>query len=211
MMGWYKWRAGNFGTASGEWQPNDYLNHWGNGVHATQNIFGGGFEGTTNFYISPAGGDSQAVSDQAGIFMYSQGTETGGIHNGSTTGQYNCLVRMDHMLDGEVTQSVPFHKAEWQHICVRFIDADGNEEVVLTINGENVGGAEAPGNHESPHGDHKVIWGALRADAGHMNGRMNQFAYWDTFLTDAEVENIYNEQKRRYLGHGKYRRMGEEF
>ena len=139
-----------------------------------ENIYGGGFNGRTSFYMSPS-----VTSESHGVLNYS---DAGGTNAFSTTADHGANDGNWHMR--AFTTTGPDVGVTTTKFYV-----DGVLKQTGTSNSE----------HDNPDGDGLMRWGSWTGGYGNMEGDMNHFMYYEKVLTDAEILQIYNATKKRYL------------
>ena len=153
FIGWYKYNIGSSNQRS-------------------DNIYGGGFNGRTSFYLSPGG-----TSTNSGALRYS---EAGSANSFSVTGNHGTT-------DGN-----------WHMFATRDFGPDGNHTTQVYIDGEFVQTATSNASHDTVDGAESVVWGNWSGTYGNMNGRTNLFMYYNRTLSANEIKQIYNATRGRF-------------
>jgi hypothetical protein len=139
----------------------------------SENIYGGGFDSRTSFYMSPGG-----TSASHGVLNYS---DAGSANGYSTTSDHGANDGNWHMRAYTVTgpdvgvQTTKFY-------------VDG---VLKQTNNSN-------SSHDNPDGTNTMRWGSWTGGYGNLAGDLNHFIYYERVLSDDEILNIYNITKTKY-------------
>lgn len=138
-----------------------------------ENIYGGGFDGRTSFYMSPSG-----TSASHGVLNYSNA----GSANGYST--------------------VADHGANDGNWHMRAYTMTGPDVGVQTTKFYVDGVLKQTGNsnssHDSPGGNAYMRWGSWTGGYGNLEGDLNHFIYYERVLSDDEIMQVYNATKSRY-------------
>ena len=144
-----------------------------NSGQQSENIYGGGFDGKTSFYMSPSG-----TSASHGVLNYS---DAGGTNGFSTVADHGANDGNWHLRAYPVTgpdvgvQTTKFY-------------VDGVLKQTGTSNS----------SHDNPDGNAYMRWGSWTGGYGNLEGDLNHFIYYERILTDAEILQVYNATKSRY-------------
>jgi hypothetical protein len=150
---WFKWQVGST-------------------FQRADNIYGGGFNGRTSFYLSPGG-----TSNSHGLLRYSDAGSANSYSvtssHGLNDGQWHCLVGRDSGPDGN-------HTSEFW--------ADGE---LKQIGNSNTA-------HEVNDGTQQMTWGSWSTTYGNFGGQTNMYMYWDRAISDDEIRQVYNATRGRF-------------
>ena len=144
-----------------------------NSTQRAQNIYGGGFQSKTSFYLSPGG-----TSSSRGILRYP---------NSGTTGAYS-------------STNTQFSSNE-QWICFAATDKNvsgGTYETKLYLNGQPISSSTASASFVAPTGDGKFTWGSWSASYGNATMKSNLFMYYNRTLTAEEILQNYEATRERF-------------
>jgi len=146
---------------------------YGNGNQRAENIYGGGFNGQTSFYLSPGG-----TSAYHGALRYS---------DASSANSYQVYGTGHGGNDGN-----------WHMFTTTDTGGDGNQTTKLYIDGILKQTVQSNASHDTPDGTRQMTWGSWSAGYGNFNGRSNCYMYYERTLSDDEVLGIYNATKNRF-------------
>lgn len=136
------------------------------------NIYGGGFDQRTNFYMSPGG-----TSESDGVLAYSDGGSTANFSSnpgGGNDGQWH--MRAFTMTGPDIgTQTLKYYR---------------DAELKSTQNSADT--------HDNPDGNGLIRWGSWSNTYGNLTGHLNGFMYYDRVLNQNELQQVYNATKTRY-------------
>ena len=151
-----------------------YKYNYGGGTQRNNNIYGGGFNGETSFYLSPGG-----TSQSHGVLRYSDvgGTNSYGVTGGGHGGN-----------DGN-----------WHMFGAVDGGGDGNQSTKLYIDGVLKQTGTSNSSHDTPDSTAQLVWGSWSKSYGNFNGRSNCFMYWERQLSADEMLRVYNGMKKRFV------------
>lgn len=169
FMGWYKFLTNPDNTASV---------HQRHGV----NIYGGGFESRTSFYLSV-----QGFGNKQGVLRYS--------NNGNSNENYT------------VNNTHGANDNEWHMFASTDTGGDSAQITKLYIDGvhvqtRNLSTHPTTDPHPTPKTDGRsplIVWGGWSPTYGNFTGRTNCFGYYERVLSDAEILQNYNALKPRFI------------
>lgn len=146
----------------------------GSTFQIAENIYGGGFNSQTSFYISPSG-----TSLSTGVLHYSPGNTNNFSNNYTTNGTSEPGGSDDawHMHTHTTTYSGP------NTFTSRFY-IDGVEKSAV-INASNY----------TPWASGQITWGSWAGTYGNYSGFMNLFMYYERTLSPSEVKLLYQNQR----------------
>jgi len=148
--------------------------NYGSEYQRSDNIYGGGFHGETSFYLSPSG-----TSASHGVLRYSDIGGTNGYSVTSSTNGGN---------DGN-----------WHMFSSTDTGGDGNQTTKVYIDGVLKQTGTSNASYDTPDSTCQLVWGSWSQTYGNFGGRSNCFMYYEKVLTAAEMLNIYNSMKRRFI------------
>lgn len=145
---------------------------YGTTTQRSENIYGGGFDGRTSFYLVPGG-----TSTYNGLLRYSDAGSTNsysiGDSYGATDNNWHCWAAVDYGPDY-------YHKTDF------YIDASYK------------GTATSNTSYDTPDGNAAPIWGSWTTTYGNFGGSTNLFMYYERTLTPAEIYNVYQNTRTRF-------------
>ncbi len=143
-----------------------------NSGQQSANIYGGGFDQRTNFYMSPSG-----TSESDGVLAYSDGGSVANFSSnpgGGNDGQWH--MRAFTMTGPDVgIQTLKYYR---------------DAELKSTQNSADT--------HDNPDGNGLLRWGSWSNGYGNMKGHLNGLMYYDKVLSQEQLEQIYLATKTRY-------------
>ena len=145
----------------------------GNSSQRAQNIYGGGFQSRTSFYLSPGG-----TSSSRGVLRYP---------NSGTTGA------------GNYTSAIFSDEEQW--ICFAATDRNvpgGTYETKRYFNGALIGTNTAGATFVAPTGNGKFTWGSWSGGYGAATMKSNLFMYYNRVLTAEEILQNYEATRERF-------------
>ena len=146
---------------------------YGDSSQRTDNIYGGGFQSETSFYLSPGGSSSSR-----GFLRYP---------NSGSTGSYSRTV-------------TEFNDPQ-QWLCIATTDEDvsgGTYKTILYFNGLYNGESTAGSSFAAPSGTALATWGSWSGGYGPPTMRANCYMYYERTLTAEEILQNYNATKARF-------------
>tara|TARA_R100000081_G_C4778287_1_gene149925 strand:- start:193 stop:999 length:807 start_codon:yes stop_codon:yes gene_type:complete len=145
----------------------------GNSTQRAQNIYGGGFQSKTSFYLSPGG-----TSSSRGVLRYPNTGTTGAGNFSSTTfsskEQWICFAATDRNVPG------------------------GTYETKRYFNGVLIGTNTASASFVAPTGNNKFTWGSWSGSYGAATMEANLFMYYNRVLTDEEIMHNYLATREKF-------------
>ena len=145
----------------------------GNSTQRAQNIYGGGFQSKTSFYLSPGG-----TSSSRGVLRYPNTGTTGAGNFSSTTfsskEQWICFAATDRNVPG------------------------GTYETKRYFNGVLIGTNTASASFVAPTGNNKFTWGSWSGGYGAATMEANLFMYYNRVLTDEEIMHNYLATREKF-------------
>lgn len=137
-----------------------------------ENIYGGGFNSRTSFYLSPSG-----TSNNHGYLRYP---------NSGSADAYG------HQADYDA------NLGDWH--CFATVDSggSGSHQTKFYLDGILRHTYPAPAAHVMPVGDYQMTWGSWSNTYGNFNGSTNLYMYYDRALTDGEILQNFNATKSRF-------------
>jgi|TARA_R100000084_G_scaffold99430_1_gene53804 hypothetical protein len=145
----------------------------GNSTQRAQNIYGGGFQSKTSFYLSPGG-----TSSSRGVLRYPNSGTSGAGNFSSTTFS---------------------SKEQW--ICFAATDRNvpsGTYETKRYFNGVLIGTNTASASFVAPTGNNKFTWGSWSGSYGAATMEANLFMYYNRVLTDEEIMHNYLATREKF-------------
>ena len=140
----------------------------------SQNIYGGGFNGTTSFYMSPGGS-----SESHGYLAYS---DAGGANNFSNISNYGA------------------NDGNWHMRAYTITGPDvGVQTGKFYVDGVLKATGNSNSSHDNPDGSGRMTWGSWTSTYGNMSGYLNLYMYYERVLTDDEILQVYNATKTRFV------------
>jgi len=151
-----------------------YKYNYGSSNQRNNNIYGGGFNGETSFYLSPGG-----TSQSHGALLYSDagGTNSYSVTSGANGGN-----------DGN-----------WHMFGHSNTGGDGNQTTKLYIDGVHKQTGTSNSSYDTPDNTAELVWGSWSKSYGNFNGRSNCFMYYEKVLSDNDMFRIYNGMKKRFI------------
>ena len=146
--------------------------NYGSTYQRGDNIYGGGFNGRTSFYLSPAG-----TSDDHGVLRYS---DAGGTNSYSLIAPYGG------------------NDGNWHMFASTDTGGDGAQVTKFYVDGILKVTGTSPVNHDTPDGAANMTWGSWSTDYGNFGGRTNIYLYYERVLSDNEIKQVYNAHKGRF-------------
>jgi len=146
--------------------------NYGGGTQRGNNIYGGGFNGRTSFYLSPGG-----TSSSHGVLRYS---DVGGTNSYSVTGNNGG------------------NDGNWHQFAATDEGGDGNQTTKFYIDGVLKQSGTSNGSHDTPDGTSQMTWGSWSNTYGNFNGRSNCYMYYERTLSADEILDVYNATKGRF-------------
>lgn len=143
-----------------------------NSGQLAENIYGGGFNARTAFYLSPSG-----TGTTHGALLYS---DEGSTNSYSVLGNYSAYDDTWHM---------------FTYTCY---GGDGNQTTDLYIDGEYKQTGNSNGLYDTPDGAASMQWGSWTNTYGNVNGYMNCFMYYERVLSADEIALLYNFKRTRF-------------
>lgn len=141
---------------------------------STQNIYGGGFNGATSFYMSPGGS-----SESHGVLNYS---DAGGTNAFSTIGNHGG------------------NDGNWHMRAYTTTGPDvGTQTTKFYLDGVLKQTGNSNSSHDNPDGSGRMTWGSWTATYGNLSGYLNLYMYYERVLTDDEILQVYNATKSRFI------------
>ena len=138
----------------------------------SNNIYGGGFNSRTSWYLSPSG-----TSISHGVLRYSNG---GSADYYSLTGAYGG------------------NDNTWHQFAAVDTGPDGAHTTEVFIDGVSKGSVTSNTNYDTPHGSGQMVWGSWSNTYGNFNGKSNCFMYYNRALDSSEIVHNYNVTKSRF-------------
>lgn len=139
----------------------------------SENIYGGGFDGQTSFYMSPSG-----TSASHGVLNYS---DAGSANAFSTTADHGA------------------NDGNWHMRAYTTTGPDvGVQTTKFYVDGVLKQTGTSNSSHDNPDGTRQMRWGSWTGGYGNMEGDLNHFIYYERVLTDAEILQVYNATRVRY-------------
>lgn len=165
------WRSNNTPTRVGSYTVISWFK-FDNTDQQSENIYGGGFDSRTSFYMSPGG-----TSESDGVLLYSNVGSTNAYSTnpgGGNDGKW-------HMRAYTVTgPDVGIQTAKY------YRDAT----LISTVNSNP--------SHDSPGGTGVMRWGSWTGGYGNLKGHLNGFTYYERVLSEEEILQNYLATKTRY-------------
>tara|TARA_R100001015_G_C4615518_1_gene171519 strand:- start:550 stop:1359 length:810 start_codon:yes stop_codon:yes gene_type:complete len=147
---------------------------YGGGSQRTDNIYGGGFQSKTSFYLSSGG-----TSSARGFLRYPNSGSSGSYSR--TTTEFN-------------------DPQQW--LCMATTDENvheiGGATTKLYFNGLLNGSSTGSSSFAAPSGTNKAVWGSWSGDYGPFSGKSNCFMYYERKLSADEILQNYNATKGRF-------------
>jgi hypothetical protein len=144
-----------------------------NSGQQSENIYGGGFDGNTSFYMSPSG-----TSESHGYLIYSDAGSTNGF---SLTSNYGA------------------NDGNWHMRAYTKTGPDvGVQTAKFYVDGVIKGTSTSNSSHDDTDGLKYMRWGSWTGGYGNMEGDLNHFMYYERVLSDDEILQVYNATKTRY-------------
>ena len=145
----------------------------GGSVQRAENIYGGGFNSQTSFYLSPGG-----YSPQHGVLRYS---DAGSANSYSVTNSNN-----------------GGNDGNWHMFASTDTGGDGNQTTKFYVDGVLKQTGTSNASHDTPDGSSQMVWGSWSRTYGNFTGRTNCYMYYERTLSDIEILNTYNALKSRF-------------
>ena len=148
----------------------------GLGYQNAENIYGGGFKNRTSFVLTPSG-----YKPASGCLFYR--------NDGSSSNRWYTWEEEPDLHGNDI----------WLHMAFTNTGIDASEDAIWYRNGISIQSNLA--NHsgyDSPIGENQFVWGGWSNTYGNFTGRSNLFMYWERALSDNEILQVYNIQKRRF-------------
>ena len=139
----------------------------------TENIYGGGFNGRTSFYLVPSG-----TSSSHGVLRYSD------------AGSSNSYSRTSSGWGG--------NDGNWHLFSSVDRGTDGNKWTYFYVDGELKNAYERSVAHDIPDGLKQMTWGSWSGSYGNFGGESNLYMYYDIDQTDDEVERVFQATRSRF-------------
>jgi hypothetical protein len=146
--------------------------NYGSSNQRSNNIYGGGFNGRTSFYLSPGG-----TSSSHGVLRYS---DVGGTNGYSVISNWGG------------------NDGSWHQFTAVDSGGDGAHNTKVYIDGVYKGQGTSNASYDTPDGTGQMTWGSWSNTYGNFNGRSNCYAYYNRALTADEVLDAYNATKSRF-------------
>lgn len=144
-----------------------------NSGQQSENIYGGGFDGRTSFYMSPSG-----TSENHGVLNYS---DAGSANAWSTTSNHGA------------------NDGNWHMRAYTTTGPDvGVQTTKFYVDGVLKQTGTSNSSHDNPDGTGTMRWGSWTGGYGNMEGDLNCFLYYERVLSDDEILQIYNGTRRRF-------------
>ena len=139
-----------------------------------QNIYGGGFNSRTSFYMSPSG-----TSETHGVLNYSDAGSTNAF---STVGSHGG------------------NDGNWHMRAYTTTGPDvGTQTTKFYLDGVLKQTGSSNASHDNPDGSGGMTWGSWSTTYGCMSGYLNLYLYYERVLSDKEILQIFNATKTRFL------------
>lgn len=136
------------------------------------NIYGGGFNGKTSFYLSPGG-----TNNSHGVLRYS---------DAGSTNAYS------------LTSGYGGNNGEWHMFAATDSGGDGNHTTTFYIDGVLKGNVTSNASHNTPDNVEQVTWGSWSITYGNFGGKANCYMYYERALSSTEIMDIYLAMKGRF-------------
>ena len=146
--------------------------NYGGGTQRGNNIYGGGFNGRTSFYLSPSG-----TSSSHGVLKYS---DAGSANGYSVTGNNGG------------------NDGNWHQFASTDEGGDGNQTTKFYIDGVLKQSGTSNGSYDTPDGTSQMTRGSWSNTYGNFNGRSNCYMYYERTLSADEILDVYNATKGRF-------------
>lgn len=144
-----------------------------NSGQQAENIYGGGFDGRTSFYMSPGG-----TSASHGVLNYS---DAGSANAFSTTSDHGA------------------NDGNWHMRAYTTTGPDvGVQTTKFYVDGVLKQTGTSNSSHDNPDGTGTMRWGSWTSTYGNLEGDLNCFLYYERVLSDDEILQIYNGTRRRF-------------
>ena len=151
-----------------------------------ENIYGGGFQSRTSFFLSPGGS-----SANHGALRYPDNNGGDGENKFQT----------------DKIELVANHGAndnEWHMFATTDSGGDDVQLTTVYIDGVEVDSGtpatDGSGTHDTPNQTNAtMIWGGWSATYGNFNGRSNCFMYYERALSASEILQNYNALKYKFI------------
>jgi len=144
-----------------------------NSGQQVENIYGGGFDGRTSFYMSPSG-----TSANHGVLNYS---DAGGANSFSTISDHGA------------------NDGNWHMRAYTTTGPDvGVQTTKFYVDGVLKQTGTSNSSHDNPDGNAYMRWGSWTNTYGNLEGDLNHFIYYERVLSDNEIMQVYNATKSRY-------------
>lgn len=139
----------------------------------SENIYGGGWNGKTSFYLAPSG-----TSSSHGVLRYSDSGSSGSYSRTNSSWGGN---------DGN-----------WHLFSSVDRGTDDNKWTYFYIDGELKDAHERVTGHIVPDGLNQMTWGSWSITYGNFGGESNLYMYYDIDQTDAEVRRVFQATRSRF-------------
>ena len=146
---------------------------YGSDYQRAQNIYSGGFNSQSSFYLSSGG-----TSYNTGFLRYS---DIGSTDSYSHTAAYGVSNNTWH--------------------CLATVDygGDGAHTTKFYIDGELKYTANSNATHDTPDGDKQLVWCSWSVGYGCFDGYSNLFTYYDVALDDSDILLLYDAYRTRFI------------
>jgi hypothetical protein len=165
------WRSNNTPTRVNNYTVISWFK-FDNVSQQSENIYGGGFDSRTSFYMSPGG-----TSEADGVLLYSDAGSTNAFvtnPGGGNDGQW-------HMRAYTVTGP---------DVGVQTCNYYRDATLISTV--------QSNSSHDNPDGAQVMRWGSWTNTYGNLRGHLNGFMYYERVLPQDELTQIYLATKTRY-------------